>query len=159
MTRESEEPSVNIFNLLSEESSQKKKLRNKKTKNMRAELLDSMDVKDLFEEGSINIDMKTCRGIECNLCVKACPTNALYWKAGEIGIMEDLCIHCTACVANCIIDDCIRITRTRPDGKTEKFSNPKEVLQLQKNISTKKRKERVKSLYSTVDEYLERHGK
>ena len=159
MTRESEEPSVNIFNLLSEESSQKKKLRNKKTKNMRAELLDSMDVKDLFEEGSINIDMKTCRGIECNLCVKACPTNALYWKAGEIGIMEDLCIHCTACVVNCIIDDCIRITRTRPDGKTEKFSNPKEVLQLQKNISTKKRKERVKSLYSTVDEYLERHGK
>ena len=97
MSKKSEKQNVNIFDLLSEEASEEKE---EKPKSMRAELLWPMGVKDLFEEGSIKIDLRTCRGIECNLCVKACPTNALYWKAGEIGIIEDLCIHCTACVAN-----------------------------------------------------------
>lgn len=156
MPKKSEEQSVNIFDLLSEEAPEEEK---EKPKSRRAELLEPMGVKDLFEEGSISIDMRTCRGIECNLCVKACPTNALYWKAGEIGIIEDLCIYCTACVANCCVDNCITVTRKRPDGTTESFSTPKEVLTLLCNINSKKRKDRVESLYPTIEEYLERHGK
>ena len=150
-----EKQGVNIFDLLSEEAPKEEE----KPKSMRAELLVPMGIKDCFEEGSISIDMRTCRGIECNLCVKACPTSALYWKAGEIGIIEDLCIHCTACVANCMVDDCIKVTRKRPDGKTETFSNPKDVLTLQCNINSKKRKNRVESLYPTIEEYLERYRK
>ena len=153
MPKKDEEQSVNIFDLLSEEAHEEK------PKSRRAELLEPMGIKDVFEEGSISIDMRTCRGIECNLCVKACPTSALYWKAGEIGIIDDLCIHCTACVANCMVDDCVRVTRKRPDGKTESFSNAKDVLELQCNINSRKRKARVESLYSTAEEYLERHGK
>jgi Na+-translocating ferredoxin:NAD+ oxidoreductase RNF subunit RnfB len=45
------------------------------------------------------------------LCIKACPTNALFWKAGMVGIIEELCIYCGACVLNCIVDDCIKIVR------------------------------------------------
>ena len=157
MPTKDKEQSVNIFALLSEEVPEENE--EEKPKSRRAELLEPMGVKDLFEEGSIKIDMRTCRGIECNLCVKACPTNALYWKAGEIGIIEDLCVHCTACVANCMVDDCIKVTRERPDGTTESFSNAKDVLELQCNINSRKRKARVESLYPTVEEYLERHGK
>ena len=155
MPTKDEKQGVNIFDLLSEEAPKEEE----KPKSIRAELLVPMGIKDCFEEGSISIDMRTCRGIECNLCVKACPTSALYWKAGEIGIIEDLCIHCTACVANCMVDDCIKVTRKRPDGKTETFSNPKDVLTLQCNINSKKRKNRVESLYPTIEEYLERYGK
>ena len=35
----------------------------------------------------------------------------------------------------------------------------KQVLDLQCNINTKKRKDRVESLYPTIEEYLERHEK
>ena len=129
-----------------------------KPESERAKLLDSMGVEDRFKEGTISIDMRTCRGIECNLCVKACPTNALYWKGGDIGIIDDLCIHCTACVANCMVDDCIKVTRKRPDGKDEEFSNAKDVCMLLKKINSKKEVERVNSLYPTVEEYLDRHG-
>ena len=153
MPEKSENSSVNIYDLLSEASEKKEE-----KKSRRAELLESMEVKEYFEEGNIKIDMRTCRGIECNLCVKACPTNALYWKAGEIGIEEDLCIHCTACVLCCCVDDCIRVTRKRPDGETESFSTPKDVLTLLCNINSRKRRERVKSIYPTAEEYLERHG-
>ena len=156
MPTKDEEQSVNIFDLLSEEAPEEKK---KKPKSHRAELLDSMGIKDCFEEGSISIDMRTCRGLECNLCVKACPTNALYWKSGEIGIIDDLCIHCTACVANCMVDDCIRVSRKRPDGTTESFSNTKDVCVLLRNINLKKGLDRLKSRYPTIEEYFERHGK
>jgi len=153
MPKKSEKQNVNIFDLLSEEVSEEK------PKSRRAEFLEPMGIKDFFEEGSIKIDLRICRGIECNLCVKACPTNALYWKAGEIGIIEDLCIHCTACVANCMVDNCICVTRKRPDGKTESFCNAKDVCVLLRNINLIKRRDRLKSLYPTVEEYLERHGK
>jgi Fe-S-cluster-containing hydrogenase component 2 len=157
MSKESKKQNVNIFDLLSKETPKTNELGNKKQKNRRAEFLEPMGVKDLFKVGSIKINIKTCRGIECNLCVKACPTNALYWKVGEIGIIDDLCIHCTACVAICIVDDCIMVTRKRSDKKTEKFSNPKQVLKLQSKINTQKRKDRVESLYPTIREYLDRH--
>jgi ferredoxin len=156
MPNNDDEQSVNIFDLLSEEAPVAEE---EKPKSRRAELLEPMGIKDCFEEGSIDIDMRTCRGIECNLCVKACPTNALYWKGGEIGIIDDLCIHCTACVANCMVDDCIHVTRKRPDGTTECFSNAKDVLELQSNINSRKRKDRVEALYPTIEEYFERYGK
>ena len=147
--KKSEESSVNIYDLLSDDVSEKKE----EKKSRRAELLESIGVEDRFKEGNINIDMRTCRGIECNLCVKACPTNALYWKAGEIGIEKDLCIHCTACVLNCCVDNCIKVTRKRPEGKTETFSTPKEALEINRKIAAEKKQERVKSLFDNPDEY------
>ncbi|MEJ2280737.1 MAG: 4Fe-4S dicluster domain-containing protein [Candidatus Bathyarchaeota archaeon] len=108
-----DEREVNIFDLLEEAPKE-----NVPT-NKRSELLDSIGVKDRFREGNIKIDMRTCRGIECNFCVKVCPTNALYWKTGEIGIVDDLCVYCTACVANCMVDDCITVNRKRQDDKIE----------------------------------------
>ena len=153
MSKKEKEQSVNIFNLLEEASEDEEKV----PKSRRSELLESIGVKECFKEGNLKIDMRTCRGIECNLCVKACPTNALYWNAGEIGIVEDLCIYCTACVANCMVDDCINVTRMRQDCKTESFSNPKDVLTIQSNICSKKRREKVKARYPTLEAYFKRH--
>ena len=154
MSSKDNEQSVNIFNLLEEASEDQENA----PKSRRTELLESIGVKECFKEGNLKIDMRTCRGIECNLCVKACPTNALYWKAGEIGIVEDLCIYCTACVTNCMVDDCIHVNRMRQDGKTESFSNPKDVLNIQQNICSKKRRDKVKARYPTVDAYFKRHN-
>lgn len=119
----------------------------KEKREKRNRLLDSIGVKQFFEDGRIKINMKTCRGVECELCIKACPTSALYWKAGEIGIEEELCVHCTACVVNCIVDDCIKIKRKRATGEDEEFSKPIEVLELLRNINSKKRRERIESRF------------
>jgi ferredoxin len=70
---------LSIFDLLEEDSEQQKQ----KQKTKREELLESVGVKECFPEGSMKIDMRKCLGVECNLCVKACPTNALYWKAAK----------------------------------------------------------------------------
>lgn len=148
MKEKHDESGVNLYYLLSEAYQKKEE-----KKSRRAELLESVGVKECFEEGSIKIDMRKCRGIECNLCVKACPTNALYWKAGEIGIEEDLCIHCTACVLSCSVDDCIRVTRKRPDGNMESFSTPKDVLKLNRNIISKKKRKAVKSIFENPEKY------
>ena len=153
MSNNEKEHSLNIFDLLEEASEHQEKT----PKSRRAELLESIGVKERFKEGNLKIDMRTCRGIECNLCVKACPTNALYWKAGEIGIVEDLCIYCTACVANCMVDNCITVNRMRQDGKTESFSNPKDVLNIQRKLCSKKRREKVKARYPTLEAYFKRH--
>jgi len=144
--------SEDIFTLLSEASK-------KKRKEKRVQILQSMKVKDFFEEGSISIDKKTCRGVECKLCIKACPTNALYWKPGEVGIDEDLCIFCAACIINCIVDDCIRISRKRPNGGIEKFSTPANVLILLDNINSKKRLNAIKLILPDNEAYLKRYGK
>lgn len=157
MSEKDGKKNLNIFDLLSEEEPEMKKEKNPKT--MRIELLEPTGITDIFKEGTICIDMRKCRGIECNLCVKVCPTSALYWKAGEIGIIKDLCIHCTACVANCMEDNCIQITRKRSDNTNESFSNPKDVFKLQNNICSKKRRNRVKSLYPTIEEFFKRHEK
>jgi ferredoxin len=144
---------ANIYELLQEASEKKKKEKKEK----RAELLKSMGVEEYFEEGSVKIDMKTCKGIECNLCVKACPTNALYWKTGEIGIVEDLCVYCAACVFNCVVDNCIEVARRRPNGTVEKFSTPRDVLTLLRNIDLRKRSERLRSRFPTAEDYLKRY--
>jgi ferredoxin len=141
---------VDIFNLLSDDKDKAKKKR-------RQELLASSGVKEFFEDGSINIDKRTCWGVECKLCVKACPTNALYWKAGEVGIVDDLCVYCGACVLCCMVDDCIKIERKREDGKTERFSKPKEVLKLQEKVNAKKRFDRVREVFPTHEAYCEKY--
>ena len=143
---------TDIFTLLSEASKRKKKEK-------RAQILESMKVKEFFEEGSISIDKKTCKGVECKLCIKACPTNALYWKNGEIGIVNELCVFCAACVANCIVDNCIRISRKRPNGGVEKFSKPMDVLILLNNINSQKRMEDIKLLFTDCEAYLKRYAK
>ena len=117
----------------------------------------SSGVKEFFEEGNISVDKRTCQGLECKLCIKACPTNALYWKAGEIEVVDDLCVYCGACVLSCMVDDCIKITRKREDGKVEKFSKPKDVLKLENRINAKKRFERVREVFPTAEDYCERY--
>jgi NAD-dependent dihydropyrimidine dehydrogenase PreA subunit len=142
--------SVDIFDLLSD-SGQKAK------RQQREELLAAAHVKDFFVDGNISINKRTCWGIECKLCIKACPTNALYWKAGEVGVAENLCVYCGACVLSCMVDNCIKVTRKREDGTTEKFSKPKDVVALADKINAKKRFERVKEVFPTAEAYCERY--
>src|SRR3972149_6665478 len=141
---------VDIFGLLSDDKDKAKKKR-------REELLASSGVKEFFPEGNSGIDKRTCWGVECKLCIKACPTNALYWKAGEVGIVDDLCVYCGACVLSCMVDDCIKVERKREDGKVERFSKPKEVVKLQDKINAKKRFERVSEVLPTCEAYCEKY--
>ena len=141
---------VDIFDLLSDEKEKAKK-------KQREELLASSGVKEFFAEGNIGINKRTCWGVECKLCIKACPTNALYWKAGEVGIVDDLCVYCGACVLSCMVDDCIKVERKREDGKVERFSKPKEVVKLQDKINAKKRFERVSEVFPTCEAYCEKY--
>jgi len=130
--KQDETPSMDIYGLLLEASRKQKKAK-------REQLLKSIGVKEFFEEGNIKIDMKTCKGVECKLCIKACPTNALYWKTGEIGITQELCIYCTACVLYCMVDNCIQVERKRPNGETERFSTPTHVYSLLERLNTQNR--------------------
>lgn len=147
---EKNSPSINIFDLLSVDRSEDKR-------KQRKELLASTGVKEFFEEGKININKRTCWGLECKLCIEKCPTNALYWKTGEVGIVEDLCVYCGACVLCCMVDDCIKVERKREDGKTERFSKSQDVVKLQDKINMEKRLQRVKTLFPTSEAYCERY--
>jgi len=142
--------SVDIFDLLLDDKEKAKK-------KQREELLASSGVQEFFAEGNIGINKRTCWGVECKLCIKACPTNALYWKAGEVGIVDDLCVYCGACVLSCMVDDCIKVERKREDGKVERFSKPKEVVKLQDKINAKKRFERVSEVFPTCEAYCEKY--
>jgi len=135
-------------------TSTKGKLRKKTRNRLKTELLKTLNVDQFFIAGSINIDKRTCRGLECQLCINACPTNALFWRAGEIGLVKELCIYCGACVLNCIVDDCIRITRKKPEGTVERFSNPMDYLLLQRRQSTSKRVREVRKAFPNAEEYL-----
>ena len=147
---EKNSPSINIFDLLSVD-------RSKDKQKQRKELLASTGVKEFFEEGKININKRTCWGLECKLCIEKCPTNALYWKTGEVGIVEDLCVYCGACILCCMVDDCIKVERKREDGKTERFSKSQDVVKLQDKINMEKRLQRVKTLFPTSEAYCERY--
>ncbi|MCL5949771.1 MAG: hypothetical protein M1490_04775 [Candidatus Bathyarchaeota archaeon] len=138
-----------IFDLMNEDSGATVDEEAEKKKR-RKELLEPTGVKELFKEGKININKFTCVGGQCRLCIKACPTNALYWSAGGVGITEDLCVYCGACVLNCMVNDCIKVERTRDDGKTERFSKPKDVIMLQEKINSRKRFERVRTNAATM---------
>lgn len=113
----------------------------------RAEILRSMGIIQLFfEEGSLKIDMSKCLGVECKLCVKACPTNALYWDEAKVKLEEDLCINCSACVLNCIVDNCMILTRRSGDGKTSKFGTPRGAALANNSTASQKRKNVVSEL-------------
>jgi ferredoxin len=140
MTLEKEnDAEIDVFQLLQTASESKKKKERK-------QLLKSLNLKEFFEKGSISIDKKTCRGVECKLCIDACPTYALYWIEGEVKIDENLCVYCTACVLSCIVDDCIRIKRQRPNGEIEEFSTPRHVLVLLQNMDSKKKIKRINAI-------------
>ncbi len=126
----------------------------KRERNERTRLLQSMGIKENFVEGSIRINWKTCRGVECRLCIDACPTNALYWREGEVGIAEELCVFCVGCVGVCLIDDCIQVSRKRPSEEIESFSNAREVLILLHTINSKKAVERTKSRFQNIEAQL-----
>ncbi len=142
---------VDIFSLLSDTGKDAKKKRRK-------ELLEPTGVKELYPEGNITINKHTCLGVQCKLCIKMCPTNALFWKTGEVGIIEDLCVYCGACVLCCMVDDCIKIERKREDGKTEQFGKPRDVILLGQKISAEKRLERVKGIFPDMEAYCERYA-
>jgi ferredoxin len=135
-----------IFDLMNEEEESQRQIDEEAERQQRRkELLGPTGVKELFKDGKIGINKFTCVGGQCKLCIKACPTNALYWGAGEVGIIDDLCVRCGACVLNCMVDDCIKLERIREDGKVERFSKPSEVVKLQERINAGKRFERVKT--------------
>lgn len=123
--------SIDIFHMLSENA--------RRRKARREELLKAIGVKEYFIEGNVKIDNKICQGIECKLCIKVCPTNALYWSYGRVKLVEDLCVYCAACVLSCIVDGCIKVTRKRADGKIESFSKPAEAVKLLQTLSSKRR--------------------
>jgi len=56
-----------------------------------------------------------------------------------VRISEELCIYCAACVLNCIVDDCIRVTGKREDGRIEVFSTPEEALRILMKRSSERR--------------------
>lgn len=143
---------IDIFNLLSETSQPKSD-----KKSPRQELLEPTGVKDLFKEGKISINKYTCVGVQCKLCIKACPTNALYWKTGEVGIIEDLCVYCGACVLSCMVDDCIKITRKRENGKTESFSKTRDVVVLANCLNSERRHQRVREVFPSADDYSKKY--
>lgn len=141
---------VDIFQLLTETSEKERQRRRK-------ELIASLAVKEFFQEGNITLDRRTCKGIECKLCIKACPTNALFWKSGAVEITRELCIYCGACVLSCIVDNCIKISRKRENGKLEVFSTPRAFTILQQCINAKKRFERVREILPTPEKFLAKY--
>jgi len=150
--KQSNKENMDIYKLLLETSQKQKRAK-------REQLLKSVGVKEFFEEGSIRVDMKTCKGVECKFCIKACPTNALYWKSGEIGITEDLCVYCTSCVLNCMVDNCIEVRRKRLEGANERFSNPRDVLKSCERIAASKRMNVIKDLLPDEEAFLNRYRK
>lgn len=148
--RTSKSYGADIFQLLVETAE-------KEWKQRRTEFLSPLGVKEFFVEGDISINKFTCLGVECKLCIKVCPTNALFWKNGEIDVTKELCIYCGACVLSCMVNNCIRVWRKRENGEVERFSTPRGFIILENNINAKKRIERVKSIFPSPEEYLKRY--
>jgi len=142
---------INTFDLMGETEE-------KPAKTLRQELLETTKYKDhdRYPEGTITVNKYTCVGVQCKLCIKACPTNALYWTNSGIGITEELCLHCEACVLCCMVDDCIKVTRKKEDGATECFSKPRDVLVLIGQQNTRKRRQRISDVLPTAESYAEK---
>ncbi len=153
---EKKSSAVDIFDLLSE-SGEKASEKQTPAKSQREELLATTRVKDLYPEGTVTINKYTCVGVQCKYCIKACPTNALYWTNSGIGIIEDLCVHCEACVLSCMVDDCIKVTRKREDGKIEKFSKIRDVMILINEQNVKKRMQRACGILPSAEEYCNKY--
>ena len=145
-SKPSKPSSLDMFQLLTGATEREKKKK-------REELLTQLGIKESLFEGRITIDKRTCKGLECKLCIKACPTNALYWKVGEVGLIEEHCIYCGACVLSCIVDDCIKIARKRLTGNVESFSKPRDFVTLQHSINTRKRFEKVEEAFPKTQDH------
>ena len=156
---EKKSSAIDIFDLLSdsEVKASVKNDENSRAKTHREELLGTTKVKDLFPEGTITINKHTCVGVQCKLCIKACPTNALYWTSQGIAVTEDLCVHCDACVLCCMVDDCIKVTRKREDGKEERFGKTRDVLILENQVNAKRRFQRISAVFPSAEEYSRRY--
>jgi NAD-dependent dihydropyrimidine dehydrogenase PreA subunit len=148
----SKSSNLNTFQLLTKTTEEAKNKR-------REEFLAALGVEEFFVDGSITINKRTCKGVECKLCIEACPTYALFWKVGEVGIVKELCIYCGACVLSCIVNDCIKIERKRVTGEVEKFSKPRDFTALQHGINVKKRRGKIQEVFPKVEDYLKRYNK
>ena len=148
----SKSSNLNTFQLLTKTTEEAKNKR-------REEFLAALGVEEFFVDGSITINKRTCKGVECKLCIEACPTYALFWKVGEVGIVEELCIYCGACVLSCIVNDCIKIERKRVTGEVEKFSKPRDFTALQHGINVKKRRGKIQEDFPKVEDYLKQYRK
>jgi NAD-dependent dihydropyrimidine dehydrogenase PreA subunit len=148
----SKSSNLNTFQLLTKTTEEAKNKR-------REEFLAALGVEEFFVDGSITINKRTCKGVECKLCIEACPTYALFWKVGEVGIVKELCIYCGACVLSCIVNDCIKIERKRVTGEVEKFSKPRDFTTLQHGINVKKRRGKIQEVFPKVEDYLKRYNK
>jgi len=148
-SKDNKDSTRDIYRVLKESSEKAKKRK-------RANLLEELGIKEYFEDGGITINKRTCRGIECKLCIDPCPTHALFWRSGEVGVDNDLCVYCAACVLSCIVDDCMRVWRKRLNGEVEVFSTPKQVSTLLNSIGLNKRKERVNILLTCLSETSQR---
>lgn len=148
----SKSSNLNTFQLLTKTTEEAKNKR-------REEFLATLGVEEFFVDGSITINKRTCKGVECKLCIEACPTYALFWKVGEVGIVKELCIYCGACVLSCIVNDCIKIERKRVTGEVEKFSKPRDFTALQHGINVKKRRGKIQEVFPKVEDYLKRYNK
>jgi ferredoxin len=137
-----------IFDLMNEEEEAVSEEEERKKR--RAELLEPTGIKEHYKDGKISINKFTCTGAQCKICIDKCPTHALYWGTGQVDIIEDMCVYCGACVANCMVDDCIKVERTLEDGTQEKFSNVHDVVKLQERKNTKRRLERVQNNAATL---------
>jgi coenzyme F420-reducing hydrogenase beta subunit len=69
--------------------------------------------------------------------------------------MEDLCVYCGACVLSCMVDDCIKISRKRPEGIVETFSRPKDFTVLQHNVNARRRLEKIREVFPRTEDYIE----
>jgi NAD-dependent dihydropyrimidine dehydrogenase PreA subunit len=148
----SKSSNLNTFQLLTKTTEEAKNKR-------REEFLAALGVEEFFVDGSITINKRTCKGVECKLCIEACPTYALFWKVGEVGIVKELCIYCGACVLSCIVNDCIKIERKRVTGEVEKFSKPRDFTALQHGINVKKRRGKIQEVFPKVEDYLKWYNK
>jgi Na+-translocating ferredoxin:NAD+ oxidoreductase RNF subunit RnfB len=156
---EKDSSSIDIFGMLSDSPPKEPEKPQPPQKTPRQELLENTKYKDkdLYPEGTITINKYTCVGLQCKLCIKACPTNALYWTNSGVEVIDDLCLHCEACVLNCMVDDCIKVTRKRPDGKTETFSKPKDIIALTNQANAIKRAQRICDVYPSTEEDCTKH--
>ena len=142
---------VDIFALMVREEEKRRRA-------VREEVLSALGIPEFFSSGSVRIDAGKCYGPQCDLCVKACPTSAIFWREGRLIVQEELCIYCTACVANCMVEGCIRVRRVRPDGRVEEFSSVRDVAALQRAIAGEKATDMVGRLFPSPEEYLARFG-
>ncbi len=149
---------MDIFGLLVSEEERRRKAEEERRRALREEVLGALGIPDFFVEGSVRIDRSKCYGVECDLCVKACPTKAIFWRSGELVVQEEICIYCMACVVNCMVEGCITVRRVRPDGTVEEFSSVRDAARLLHAISGRKANEAVSAIYPDEEAFLARHG-